>query len=365
MSYTVFNQNKFNFLEQPMFFGEPVSVARFDQQRHRKFEALTDKQLSFFWRAEEIPVSKDAQDFRNLPEHEKHIFISNLKYQTLLDSVQGRSPVAVLLPLVSDPALENWIETWAFSETIHSRSYTHIIRNVFENPSEILDDITNNKYIMERATAVTKYYDDLYDVVCRLGLGQQVSDEEKWTKLYKCLHSINALEAIRFYVSFACSFAFGERKLMKGNADIIQLISRDESLHLSGTQYMILEIMKGSEGQVAKDIAMSLQTDVEQIFIDAVEQEKQWAKYLFQDGSMLGLNEQILCQYVEYLADQRMRAVNLNSPFNVGKNPLPWMSSWLNSSHVQATPQEKNLTSYLSGQVDTNINIESLSKLKL
>lgn len=365
MSYTVFNQNKFNFLEQPMFFGEPVSVARFDQQRHRKFETLTEKQLSFFWRPEEIPVSKDAQDFRNLPEHEKHIFISNLKYQTLLDSVQGRSPVAVLLPLVSDPALENWIETWAFSETIHSRSYTHIIRNVFENPSEILDDITNNKYIMERATAVTRYYDDLYDVVCRLGLGQQVSDEEKWTKLYKCLHSINALEAIRFYVSFACSFAFGERKLMKGNADIIQLISRDESLHLSGTQYMILEIMKGSEGKVAKDIAVSLQSEAEQIFIDTVEQEKQWAKYLFQDGSMLGLNEQILCQYIEYLADQRMRAVNLDSPFKVSKNPLPWMSSWLNSSHVQATPQEKNLTSYLSGQVDTNINVESLSKLKL
>lgn len=348
-----------------MFFGESPAVARFDQQRHRKFETLTEKQLAFFWRPEEIPVSKDAQDFRSLPDNEKHIFTSNLKYQTLLDSVQGRSPVAVLLPLVSDPSLENWIETWAFSETIHSRSYTHILRNVFENPSEVLDDITENRHILERATSVTKYYDELYSVVCRLGKGEYVSEEEKWTKLYKCLHSINALEAIRFYVSFACSFAFGERKLMKGNADIIQLISRDEALHLSGTQYIINEILKGSEGSVAKEVAMSLQPDVEQIFMEAAEQEKNWGKYLFQDGAMLGLNEAILGQYVEYLTDQRMRAVRLNSPYKTVKNPLPWMSSWLNSSHVQATPQEKNLTSYLSGQVNTNINTNAFSKMKL
>lgn len=348
-----------------MFFGESPSVARFDQQRHRKFEALTEKQLSFFWRPEEVPIAKDAQDFRKLPDHEKHIFISNLKYQTLLDSVQGRSPVVVLLPLISDPALENWIETWSFSETIHSRSYTHILRNVFENPSEILDDITENKHILERATAVTQYYDDLYSIVCKLGKGEYISTEDKWTKLYKCLHSINALEAVRFYVSFACSFAFGERNLMKGNADIIQLISRDEALHLSGTQYIITEILKGSEGEEAQEIAMYLQPEAEKIFLGAVEQEKRWADYLFQDGSMLGLNKQIVSDYIEYVTDQRMRAVRLNSPFNINKNPLPWMSTWLNSSHVQATPQEKNLTSYLSGQVNTEVDVKLFKNIEI
>ena len=244
MAYSTFNREQNDQMKEPMFFGNPVNVSRYDQQKHKIFEDLIEKQLSFFWRPEEVDVSKDRMDFQQLPAHEQHIFISNLKYQTLLDSVQGRSPNVALLPLVSLPELETWIETWAFSETIHSRSYTHIIRNISNEPHKIFDDILENEKILQRAEDVTRYYDKLIQLTQlyqTFGEGEYQVDEQdvKVTKraikkqLYLCLMSVNVLEAIRFYVSFACSFAFAERELMEGNAKIIRLIARDEALHLS------------------------------------------------------------------------------------------------------------------------------------
>ncbi len=250
MHYSIFCQTKNDVLKEPMFFGQPVNVSRYDQQKHPIFEQLIEKQLSFFWRPEEIDVSKDRIDFAELSAHEQHIFLSNLKYQTLLDSIQGRSPNVVLLPLVSIPELETWIETWSFSETIHSRSYTHIIRNVVNDPSKIFEDIIDNQHILERATDIAKYYDDLhtcaklYDLhgegVYQVdGETYEVTLQNLKKQLYLCIVAVNVLEAIRFYVSFACSFAFAERKLMEGNAKIIKMIARDEALHLNGTEHII------------------------------------------------------------------------------------------------------------------------------
>lgn len=361
--FQTFNQNQFDFMAQPMFFGESVNVARFDQQKHKKFEQLTEKQLGFFWRPEEINVSKDASDFKGLPEHERHLFTSNLKYQTLLDSIQGRAPTVVLAPIISDPALENWVQTWAFSETIHARSYTHILRNAFPNPSEILDSIMSTQEILDRAKAVTESYDELYALNVKRDYGEYVDPYTHARALYLCLHSINALEAIRFYVSFACSFAFDQLGVMTGNASIIKLIARDESLHLSGTQYILREIQRGGEGDLLARVAEDCKEEAESLFFDCAKQEKEWASYLFQGGSMIGLNEAILCKYVDYITEQRMRAAGLDPRYDPMKNPLPWMTGYLNSSVIQVTPQEKELDSYLSGNLNTNVNVNELANL--
>lgn len=368
MSYSIFNQTPNNALKEPMFFGQSVNVARYDQQKHPVFEQLIEKQLSFFWRPEEVDVSRDRIDFGNLSKHEQHIFISNLKYQTLLDSIQGRSPNIVLLPLVSIPELETWIETWSFSETIHSRSYTHIIRNIVNDPSEVFDDIMQNNHILERASSIADYYDDLYhhsQVYSLYGAGTHTINGEKVTvdlsllkkKLYLCIVAVNVLEAIRFYVSFACSFAFAERKLMEGNAKIIKLIARDEALHLSSTQHMLNIFARGIDDPEMAQIAVDCQEESIQIFRDAAEQEKNWAEYLFKDGSMVGLNKDILCQYVEFVTNLRMEAVGLSGIFpNAKSNPIPWINTWLSSDNVQVAPQETEISNYLVGQIDSDLS---------
>ena len=368
MSYSIFNQTPNNALKEPMFFGQSVNVARYDQQKHPVFEQLIEKQLSFFWRPEEVDVSRDRIDFGNLSKHEQHIFISNLKYQTLLDSIQGRSPNIVLLPLVSIPELETWIETWSFSETIHSRSYTHIIRNIVNDPSEVFDDIMQNNHILERASSIADYYDDLYhhsQVYSLYGAGTHTINGEKVTvglsslkkKLYLCIVAVNVLEAIRFYVSFACSFAFAERKLMEGNAKIIKLIARDEALHLSSTQHMLNIFARGIDDPEMAQIALDCQEESIQIFRDAAEQEKNWAEYLFKDGSMVGLNKDILCQYVEFVTNLRMEAVGLSGIFPSAKsNPIPWINTWLSSDNVQVAPQETEISNYLVGQIDSDLS---------
>ena len=357
MSYTVFNKEVFDAKKEFMFFGKPVSTARFDEQKHKVFEDLTEKTLGFFWRPQEISVKKDAKDFRELPEHEKRIFLLNLKYQTILDSVQGRSPNICFLPIVSLPELENWIETWSFSESIHSRSYTHIIRSVLPNPTEVFDSILLDEEIVKRAEAVTKYYDNLHKFNCEREVGGSEYCEYAHKKAYYlCLHSVAVLEAIRFYVSFACSFSFAERDLMNGNADIIKLVCRDESIHWKGTQFILNSYRLGKDDPEMVKVHEDCKEEVMNIWLDANAQEKDWARYLFKDGSMRGLNEEILCQYIDYLTDQRMRSVGLDSPFSVSKNPLPWMKNWTNTSNVQTTPQAKELTSYITGGLDSNIN---------
>ncbi|ADZ92330.1 class Ia ribonucleoside-diphosphate reductase subunit beta [Marinomonas mediterranea] len=368
MSYSTFNRKQFDSLKEPMFLGENVNVARYDQQKHPIFEKLIEKQLSFFWRPEEVDLSSDRKDFLNLAEHEQHIFLSNLKYQTLLDSVQGRSPNVALLPIVSLPELETWIETWSFSETIHSRSYTHIIRNIVNDPTVIFDDIIVNEEITKRADSVSRYYDDLIEKVNlynTLGLGVHnvpgkgevdVSMKALKKALYVTLASVNVLEAIRFYVSFACSFAFAERTLMEGNAKIIKLIARDEALHLTGTQHMLNLMTSGKDDPEMAIIAQECRQEITDIFIEAAQQEKEWAKYLFKDGSMIGLNAEILGQYVEYISNVRMQAVGLEPAFETKSNPIPWINAWLVSDNVQVAPQEAEISSYLVGQIDNDLD---------
>jgi len=376
MAYSTFSQNKNDQLKEPMFFGQSVNVARFDQQKYDIFEKLIEKQLSFFWRPEEVDVSRDRIDYQALPEHEKHIFISNLKYQTLLDSIQGRSPNVALLPLISIPELETWIETWAFSETIHSRSYTHIIRNIVNDPAVVFDDIVTNEQILARAQDISRYYDDLIEMTNywhQLGEGtHKVNDKQVVVslralkkQLYICLMSVNALEAIRFYVSFACSFAFAERELMEGNAKIIKLIARDEALHLTGTQHMLNLLRSGEDDPEMKEIAAECREECFELFKKAALQEKEWAEYLFSGGSMIGLNKDILCQYIEYITNIRMQAVGLDLPFQTRSNPIPWINSWLVSDNVQVAPQEVEVSSYLVGQIDSEVGANDFDDFQL
>ncbi|MFM5861048.1 class Ia ribonucleoside-diphosphate reductase subunit beta [Aeromonas veronii] len=377
MAYSTFCQTQNDQLKEPMFFGQSVNVARYDQQKHEVFERLIEKQLSFFWRPEEVDVSRDRIDYQALPPHEQHIFISNLKYQTLLDSIQGRSPNVALLPLVSIPELETWIETWAFSETIHSRSYTHIIRNIVNTPAQVFDDIVTNEQILKRAGSISHFYDDLIEATALYNLhgegthtvaGREVTItlRELKKKLYLCLMSVNALEAIRFYVSFACSFAFAERELMEGNAKIIKMIARDEALHLTGTQHMLNLMRTGQDDPEMAEIAAECEQACFELFKEAAIQEKEWAEYLFQDGSMIGLNKDILCQYVEYITNLRMSAVGLQPAFaGTKQNPIPWINTWLSSDNVQVAPQEVEVSSYLVGQIDSEVNADDLGDFEL
>ena len=381
MTYTTFNQIPNNALLEPMFLGNSVNVSRYDQQRYIAFEKLIEKQLSFFWRPEEVDVSKDRADWQSLTDSEKHIFISNLKYQTLLDSMAARSVNAVLLPLVSLPEVETWVETWAFSETIHSRSYTHILRNLFTDPGEIFDDIIVNPAILKRATSIAKFFDDVIlttQLLQSQGEGTyevegansekrtvEVSTRKLKERLYLAVCSVNALEAIRFYVSFACSFAFAERELLEGNAKIIKLIARDEALHLTGTQHILNNWRSGKDDPEMQIISEELRDEGLQIFLDVVEQEKEWAQYLFKDGSMIGLNAEILNQYIEYISNQRLTAIGFDAPYNIKSNPLPWMNSYLVSDNVQVAPQETEISSYLVGQVDSSVDVDDFDDFDL
>ena len=376
MSYSTFRKEKNDPLKEPIFFGNTVNVARFVQQKHNIFERLVERQISFFWRPEEIDISRDRVDFQKMTDAEKHIFTSNLKYQTLLDSVQGRSPNIAFLPITSLSEFELWVTAWSFFESIHSRSYTHIMRNIYTDPSTVFDGIIEDPHILKRAEDVSKYYDDLIfatQLWQTLGEGvhevngvrHEITMRNLKRKLYLCMQSVNALEAIRFYVSFACTFAFAERSICEGSAKILRLIARDENLHLSSTQHVINLWRNGKDDPEMAEVAEELQDEATKIFLDTVEQEKEWAKYLFTNGSMIGLNEAILCEYVEYIASMRMSAIGLESPYNFKNNPLPWMNNYLNSDNVQVAPQESEISSYLVGQIDSTVNEDEFADFDL
>ena len=355
----ILKKNKKSHLEKMMFLDEGVDIQRFDILKYPALDKMTDKQLSFFWRPEEVDVSKDKKDFDNLTEHERHIFTSNLKRQILLDSVQGRAPNLAFLPIASLPEVENWIETWSFSETIHSRSYTHIIRNIYPNPSVIFDSMLDIKEILECGNEIGYYYDDL--IHCNNSATNRMQHKRA---LWMCMLSANALEGIRFYVSFACSWAFAELKKMEGNAKIIKFIARDENVHLAGTTTIIKNMLKEDPDFVK--IAKESEKESIDLFTKVIEQEKEWARYLFKDGSMIGLNEQILCQYIEWIGTKRMRAIGLNSPYSVSKmNPLPWTEKWIGGGNVQVAPQETEITSYVVGGVKQDVDENTLSGLSL
>ena len=352
-----------------------VAIQRYDMLKYNQFDKLTDKQLGFFWRPEEVDVTKDSNDFKNLTDHERHIFTSNLKRQILLDSVQGRAPVEAFGPLVSIPELEAWIQTWTFSETIHSRSYTHIIRNVYSDPSKVFDEMMDINEIMDCADDISKNYDELIEMTGfynLLGEGTHtvngkkvpISEYEIKKSLYKTLMSVNILEGVRFYVSFACSWAFAELKKMEGNAKIIKLIARDENLHLASTQTLLKLLPKDDPDFI--QIAKETEEECIQMFVDAVEQEKEWAQYLFKDGSMIGLNAKLLDDYIEWICCKRMTAVGLKCPYKTSQaNPLPWTQKWIAGADVQVAPQETEISSYVIGGVKQDVDKETFGGMSL
>lgn len=364
---TVFNIDNKNNLESKLFLDENggVGIARYDKVKYKKLDDMTEKQLSFFWRPQEVDLQRDVQDFRKLTNHEQHIFTSNLKRQILLDSVQGRAPTITFLPVCSLPELEVWIQTWAFSETIHSKSYTHIIRNVYSDPSKIFDEILDIKEIVDCSKDISKYYDELlrYNMLKESNSSEYNQYEHK-KAIYLALCAVYSLEAVRFYVSFACSWAFGELKKMEGNAKIIKLIARDENLHLGAVQQILKFLPKDDEDFVK--LEKECNEEVIKIFMDVINQEKEWANYLFKDSSMLGLNKEILCDYVDWIAHKRMKIIGLKPPFiPPQENPLPWTNKWISGAEVQVAPQETEITSYVIGQVDMNVSEDDFKDFSL
>jgi ribonucleoside-diphosphate reductase beta chain len=349
-----------------LFFDDTVAIARYDVHKYAWLDKLTEKQYGFFWRPQEVDIIRDAKDFRSLSRHEQHIFTSNLKRQILLDSVQGRAPSAAFGPICSLPELELWLAAWTFSETIHSKSYSYIIQNVYSDPSSVFNSILDIKEIVDCAQDISHYYDNLiaFNNTKFGDASSYIGNEYEHKKaLWLAIMSVNILEGIRFYVSFACSWAFAEVKKMEGNAKIIKLICRDENLHLAATQQFI-KVLPQDDKDFAK-IAKQTEKQCIAMFNSAVEQEKTWAKYLFKDGSIVGLNENLLINYIEWIANKRMTAVGLNTTYKGGSNPLPWTSKWISGSEVQVAPQETQISSYIVGGVIQDINQETFKGLSL
>ena len=377
-SMTVFNSQEVDTKKQPMFFGQPLGLQRYDQYKYPIFDKLTQQQLGYFWRPEEISLQKDRGDYQTLRPEQKHIFTSNLKYQIMLDSVQGRGPGMAFAPYCSLPELEACIKVWEFMEMIHSRSYTYIIKNVYSDPSEVFDTILNDDRIMERALSVTESYNDFITNAQYYGTSndwihalEQVPTAkntryELKRKLYRAVANVNILEGIRFYVSFACSFAFGELKLMEGSAKIISLIARDESQHLVITQNILNKWKEGDDPDMKK-ITQEEEQWVYKTFEKAVNQEKLWAEYLFKNGSMIGLNDKLLQQYVEWVANRRMKAIGLKPIYDIPakNNPLPWTDHWLNSKSLQNAPQEVEIEQYLIGGIKQDMKNDTFANFKL
>ena len=377
---TVFNTADVNTKKQPMFFGSPLGVQRYDNFKYPSFENLTKSQLGYFWRPEEVSLQKDRGDYQTLRPEQKHIYTSNLKYQIMLDSVQGRAPGMAFLPYCSLPELEACMECWSFMEMIHSRSYTYVIKNVYADPSEVFDTIIKEPKILERAASVTESYDNFINEAQQWGQSTLWRDMDKSLdtslpvlemkevkrKLYRAVANVNILEGIRFYVSFACSFAFGELKLMEGSAKIISLIARDENQHLAITQNILNNWRKGDDPEMV-DIVKEEEQWTYNMFDRAVNEEKKWAEYLFKDGSMIGLNDKLLQQYVEWVANRRLRSIGLKPTYDIPakNNPLPWTEHWISSKGLQVAPQETEVESYVVGGIKQDVKKDTFSGFKL
>ena len=375
---TVLNTTSVDVKKQPMFFGAPLGLQRYDNYKYPIFDKLTQQQLGYFWRPEEVSLQKDRSDYQTLTPEQKHIFTSNLKYQVMLDSVQGRGPGMAFIPYCSLPELESAMTVWEMMEMIHSRSYTHIIKNVYPDPSEVFDTILEDRKILDRASTVTAAYNDLIDAAQKYGTGNMWKSDWKdspsatWErydlkrKLYRAVVNVNILEGIRFYVSFACSFAFGELKLMEGSAKIISLIARDENQHLVLTQNIIKNWHQGDDPDMVK-IAEEERDNVIQMYKDAVAEERSWAEYLFKDGSMIGLNDKLLTQYVEWTANRRLKAIGFDPIYDIPakNNPLPWTQYWLNSKGQQNAPQETEIESYVIGGIKQDVESNTFAGFSL
>ena len=375
---TVFNSSQVDTKKQPMFFGQPLGVQRYDSYKYPIFDKLTTQQLGYFWRPEEVSLQKDRSDYHTLRPEQKHIFTSNLKYQVMLDSVQGRGPGMAFIPYCSLPELEAAMTVWEFMEMIHSRSYTYIIKNVYSNPSEVFDKIVTDERILERAGSVTESYNDFINSAQQYGTsmewihaqeGAGTFRENRYElkrKLFRAIANVNVLEGIRFYVSFACSFAFGELKLMEGSAKIISLIARDENQHLVLTQNILNKWAEGDDPDMKK-IFIEEQQWLYALFDRAVNEEKRWAEYLFKNGSMIGLNDKLLHQYVEWIANRRLKAIGLKPVYDVAakNNPLPWTQHWISSKGLQVAPQETEVESYVVGGIKQDVKKDTFAGFNL
>ena len=375
---TVFNTSEVNTKKQPMFFGQPLGVQRYDSYKYPVFDKLTTMQLGYFWRPEEVSLQKDRGDYQTLNAAQKHIYTSNLKYQTMLDSVQGRAPGMAFAPFCSLPELEACMKVWEFMEMIHSRSYTYIMKNVYANPTEVFDTILRDERILERASSVTAAYDDFINDAHSWGQGNfwqpdaRTSPSAEWClkdlkrKLYRAVANVNILEGIRFYVSFACSFAFGELKLMEGSAKIISLIARDENQHLVITQNILNNWSKGDDPDMVEIMKEEEEWTYKQFDL-CVNEEKKWADYLFKDGTIIGLNEKLLQQYVEWIANKRIKAIGLKPQYDIPlkNNPLPWTTHWISSNGLQVAPQETEVESYVVGGIKQDVKKDTFSGFKL
>ena len=375
---TVFNTDVVDTTKQKMFFGPPLGVQRYDKFKYPVFDKLTQQQLGYFWRPEEVSLQKDRADYPLLNDAQKHIFTSNLKYQILLDSVQGRGPGMAFTPYCSLPELEGAMNIWQTMEMVHSRSYKHIIKKVYADPSEVFDHILEDEKILSRAQTVTHAYDEFLQAASEWGAGRQWQHylEEvpnaQWElrelkrKLYRAVANVYILEGIRFYVSFACSFAFGELKLLEGSAKIIGLIARDESLHMTITQNILNKWRDGDDPEMA-EIVKEEEENVYEMFKQCVEEEKAWAQYLFKDGSIIGLNDKLLASYVEWTANRRLKSMGLKAIFDtpISNNPLPWTAHWLSSKGMQVAPQETEVESYLIGSIKQDVKKDTFANFKL
>jgi len=366
MSKQQYNLNtKTDYLSRKMFLDAagPVTIQRFEEVKYPKIANFETTARGFFWVPEEVSLTKDAADFKDASEAVKHIFTSNLLRQTALDSLQGRGPSQVFAPVISLPELEALVYNWTFFETnIHSRSYSHIIRNIYNVPKEVFNTIHDTQEIVEMASSVGNYYDALHQVNCRKELGLEVTEKEHIRAIYMALHASYALEAFRFMVSFATSLAMVENRIFMGNGNIISLILQDELLHKGWTAYLINQVVKEDPRFAA--VKAECEQEVYALYMDVIREEKAWAHYLFKKGPVIGLNANILCDFVDYTARGALLDIGIKYQATAPKTtPIPWFNKHTDTSKKQTALQESESTSYVIGVMSDVLDYEELPDL--
>ncbi len=351
--------NRKMFLDPP----GPVTIQRFEEVKYNKIADFEKTARGFFWVPEEISLSKDANDFKEASDAVKHIFTSNLLRQTALDSLQGRGPSQIFTPVVGLPELEALVYNWTFFETnIHSRSYSHIIRNIYNVPKEVFNTIHDTKEIVEMASSVGYYYDRLHMINCRKELGEKFDEFEHIKAIWLALNASYALEAFRFMVSFATSLAMVENKIFIGNGNIISLILQDELLHKGWTAYLINQVVKEDPRFVKAK--QECEQEVYQMYLGVIREEKEWADYLFKKGPVIGLNANILKDFVDFTAANALKEIGIKYSYPAPKtNPIPWFNKHSDTSKKQTALQENESTNYIIGVMGDAIDYESLPEL--
>jgi ribonucleoside-diphosphate reductase beta chain len=366
MSKQQYNLNtKTDYLNRKMFLDPAgqVTIQRFEEVKYKKIADFEATARGFFWQPEEISLSKDANDFKEASDAVKHIFTSNLLRQTALDSLQGRGPSQIFTPVVSLPELEALVYNWTFYETnIHSKSYSHIIRNIYNVPKDVFNTIHDTKEIVDMASSVGNYYDKLHVINCRKELGEDIPEKEHIKAIWMALHASYALEAFRFMVSFATSLAMVENKIFIGNGNIISLILQDELLHKGWTAFLINQVIKEDPRFAA--IKPECEAEVYQLYLDVIREEKEWATYLFKLGPVIGLNANILRDFVDYTAVDALKQIGIKYTNPAPKTtPIPWFNKHSDTSKKQTALQESESTNYVIGVMTDKINYEELPNL--